>query len=153
MLKQFEITVLLLAILNTFLIRIKTRATHPADHCRPRGCSYCGAACAPVPATSTCSPNVHTFRSDRSGFAEKERKKYSWSEQNITTLVLRTDQIVEVELVLVRNLEGAVVALFGSGMLRLHVALQVLFKLPARVADAANGFHDGLGLLTWDFIL
>ena len=56
---------------------------------------------------------------------------------------------MEVELVLVRNLEGAVVALFASGMLRLHVALQVLFKLPARVADAANGFHDGLGLLTW----
>ena len=96
---------------------------------------------------------MDTFRSDRSGFAEKrEKKKYSWRSEQIPTLVLRTDQIVEVELILVRNLEGAVVALFGSGMLRLHVALQVLFKLPARVADAANGFHDGLGLFAWVFI-
>ena len=59
---------------------------------------------------------------------------------------LETNQVVEVELVLVRDLEGAEVTLFGFRVLHLHVSLQVLLKLSARVADAANGFHDGLGL-------
>ena len=53
---------------------------------------------------------------------------------------------MEVEFVLVHNLEGAAVTLFGSGVFCLHVALQVLLELPARVADAAGRFLDGLGL-------
>ena len=55
---------------------------------------------------------------------------------------------MEIELVLVRNLEGAVMTLFGFGVLRLHVALQVPLELPARVADASDRLHDGLGLST-----
>ena len=60
-----------------------------------------------------------------------------------------THQIVKVEFVLVRNFERAMMTIFGSGVLRFHVALQVRHELSARVTDAANGFHDGLGLFAW----
>ena len=55
---------------------------------------------------------------------------------------------MEVELVLVRNLEGAVMTLFGFGVFRLHVALQVPLELAARVADAADRLYDGFSLST-----
>ena len=53
---------------------------------------------------------------------------------------------MEVEFVLVRDFERTMVTFFGSGVLRLHVAFQVRLELPARVTDAADGFHHGLGL-------
>ena len=56
---------------------------------------------------------------------------------------------MKVEFVLVRDFERTMVTLFGSGVLRLHVALQVRLELSARVTDAADGFHDGLGLFAW----